>query len=148
MSTTRPVNQRAWWFVLPVVISVAFSALIPLMTVVNYSVQDIFGPDQAVFVGMEWYKEVLRDSDLHGALYRQLLFSGSVLAIELPLGIALSVFMYSQFGGVSTFAFSLPWGAIAACVPGILAIVFVTMTVSGAMIRDDNIGETLKEDHG
>ena len=90
---TRPVNQRAWWFVLPVVISVAFSALIPLMTVVNYSVQDILGPDQAVFVGTEWYKEVLRDPDLRGALYRQLVFSGSVLLIELPLGIALSLAM-------------------------------------------------------
>ena len=93
MSTPKPVNQRAWWFVLPVLISVAFSALIPLMTVVNYSVQDILGPDQAVFVGMEWYKEVLRDSDLHGALYRQLVFSGAVLLIQIPLGIALALAM-------------------------------------------------------
>ena len=53
---------------LPVLISVAFSALMPLMTIVNYSVQDILGPDQAVFVGMEWYKEILRDPELHGAL--------------------------------------------------------------------------------
>src|SRR5262249_40305952 len=69
VSSAKPVNQRAWWFVLPVLISVAFSALIPLMTIVNYSVQDILGPDQAVFVGMEWYQEILRDPDLHGALY-------------------------------------------------------------------------------
>ena len=75
MSSAKPVNQRAWWFVLPVLISVAFSALIPLMTIVNYSVQDILGPDQAVFVGMEWYKEILRDPELHGALYRQLIFT-------------------------------------------------------------------------
>jgi glycerol transport system permease protein len=93
MSVARPVNQRAWWFVLPVLVSVAFSALIPLMTVVNYSVQDIFGPEQRVFVGMEWYKEVLRDPELHGALYRQLLFSAAVLAIQLPLGVALALAM-------------------------------------------------------
>ena len=91
MSSAKPVNQRAWWFVLPVLISVAFSALVPLMTIVNYSVQDILGPDQAVFVGMEWYKEILRDPDLHGALYRQLIFTGAVLAIEIPLGIALAL---------------------------------------------------------
>jgi glycerol transport system permease protein len=91
VSSAKPVNQRAWWFVLPVLISVAFSALIPLMTIVNYSVQDILGPDQAVFVGMEWYKEILRDPDLHGALYRQLVFTGAVLAIEIPLGIALAL---------------------------------------------------------
>lgn len=65
----------------------------------------------------------------------------------LPLGIALSVFIYLQFEGVSTFAFTLPWGAIAACVIGILAIVFGTMMVSGAMIRNDNIVDTLKEEN-
>ena len=42
MSTTqKPVNQKAWWLVLPVLLCVAFSAILPLMTVVNYSVQDI-----------------------------------------------------------------------------------------------------------
>ena len=91
MSSAKPVNQRAWWFVLPVLISVAFSALVPLMTIVNYSVQDILGPEQAVFVGMEWYQEILRDPELHGALYRQLIFTGAVLAIEIPLGIALAL---------------------------------------------------------
>jgi glycerol transport system permease protein len=91
VSSAKPVNQRAWWFILPVLISVAFSALVPLMTIVNYSVQDILGPEQAVFVGLEWYKEILRDPELHGALYRQLIFTGAVLAIEIPLGIALAL---------------------------------------------------------
>jgi glycerol transport system permease protein len=91
VSSAKPVNQRAWWFVLPVLVSVAFSALIPLMTIVNYSVQDILGPDQAVFVGMEWYQEILRDPDLHGALYRQLIFTSAALLIEIPLGIALAL---------------------------------------------------------
>jgi glycerol transport system permease protein len=93
MNVTKPVNQRAWWLVLPVLVSVAFSALIPLMTVVNYSVQDILGPSQSVFVGWEWYKEVLRDPELHSALYRQLLFTAAVLAIQIPLGIALALSM-------------------------------------------------------
>jgi glycerol transport system permease protein len=91
VSSAKPVNQRAWWFVMPVLISVAFSALIPLMTIVNYSVQDILGPDQAVFVGMEWYQEILRDPDLHGALYRQLIFTAAALFIEVPLGIAVAL---------------------------------------------------------
>jgi glycerol transport system permease protein len=93
VNVTKPVNQRAWWFVLPVLVSVAFSALIPLMTVVNYSVQDILGPSQSVFVGWEWYKEVLRDPELHRALIRQLLFTAAVLAIQVPLGIALALSM-------------------------------------------------------
>jgi glycerol transport system permease protein len=93
MNSFKPVNQRAWWLVLPVLLSVAFSALIPLMTVVNYSVQDILGPDQRVFVGMEWYKETLRDPELHAALLRQLTFSAAVLLIEVPLGVALALAM-------------------------------------------------------
>ena len=34
----KTVNQKAWFFVLPVLILVAFNAIVPLMTVVNYSV--------------------------------------------------------------------------------------------------------------
>ncbi|MEY3720615.1 MAG: hypothetical protein RL618_1134 [Pseudomonadota bacterium] len=89
-------NNKAWWLVLPVILSVAFSAIMPLMTVVNYSVQDILGPDQAVFVGMEWFKEVMRDEDLHGAFFRQLWYSLAVLAIEIPLGIGVALTMPHQ----------------------------------------------------
>jgi glycerol transport system permease protein len=86
-------SNRAWLFLLPVVVSVAFSAVLPLMTIVNYSVQDILGPTQKVFVGAEWFKQVLRDGDLHSALGRQLVFSLVVLAIEIPLGVAIALGM-------------------------------------------------------
>ncbi|WP_457551415.1 carbohydrate ABC transporter permease [Desulfobacula sp.] len=86
-------DNKAWFLVLPVFILVAFSAIIPLMTVVNYSLQDIFGPGQRVFVGLEWFKEVLSDPRLHAALWRQLLFSGLVLLIEMPLGVLIALMM-------------------------------------------------------
>ena len=92
-TTTKPVNQKAWWLVLPVLICVAFSAIVPLMTVVNYSVQDIISPDRRVFVGTEWFASVMRDSELHEALWRQLTFSFAVLAVEIPLGIMLALSM-------------------------------------------------------
>ena len=72
---------------------VAFSAIIPLMTVVNYSLQDIFDQNTAYFVGVEWYQEVLRDTRLHDSLLRQFGFSLSVLLIEIPLGIAVALMM-------------------------------------------------------
>jgi len=75
---------------------VAFSAVVPLMTVVNYSVQDILGPEQRVFVGSEWYRHVLRDPELHGALLRQLIFSSVVLCIEIPLGVLLALGLPKQ----------------------------------------------------
>jgi glycerol transport system permease protein len=92
----KPVNQHAWWLVLPVFLCVAFSAILPLMTVVNYSVQDIISPERRVFVGTEWFAAVMRDEELHAALGRQLAYSLSVLAIEIPLGIALALSMPAQ----------------------------------------------------
>ena len=86
-------NNRAWFLIIPVFVIVAFSAVIPLMTVVNYSVQDIFGPGQRFFVGTEWFEEVLHDYRLHDALWRQFLFSGLVLLIEMPLGIMIALCM-------------------------------------------------------
>ena len=94
----KPVNQGAWLLVLPVLLIVAFSAIVPLMTVVNYSVQDTFGNNQFFWNGIGWYQELLDPStDLGGrffdALWRNLLFSGLILAIEVPLGIAVALSM-------------------------------------------------------
>ena len=94
--TTKPVNQKAWFLFLPVLFCVAFSDILPLMTVVNYSVQDIISPTQQAFVGTEWFSAIMRDEELHGALLRQLTFSMAVLAVELPLGIMLALAMPSQ----------------------------------------------------
>ena len=111
-------NNKAWFLVLPVFIIVAFSAIIPLMTVINYSVQDIFGPGQSVFVGTEWFEEMLGNKRLHDALWRQFLFSGLVLLIEMPLGILIGLAMPKRGWGASaclvTIAIPLliPWNTI------------------------------------
>ena len=111
-------NNKAWFLVLPVVVIVAFSAIIPLMTVINYSVQDIWGPGQSIFVGTEWFEEMLRNKRLHDALWRQFLFSGLVLLIEMPLGILIALAMPKRGWGVSaclvTIAIPLliPWNVI------------------------------------
>ena len=94
----KPVNQGAWLLVLPVLLIVAFSAIVPLMTVVNYSVQDTFGNNQFFWNGIGWYQELLDPgTDLGGrffdALWRNLLFSFLILAIEVPLGIAVALSM-------------------------------------------------------
>ncbi len=89
MSVTvqKPYNNRAWLGMLPVLLIVGFSAVVPLMTVVNYSVQDILDLNTRSFVGFEWYRETLRDPKLLAALGRQISFSLTVLLIEIPLGI-------------------------------------------------------------
>jgi len=86
-------NNKAWWLVLPVFLLVAFSAIVPMMTVVNYSVQDIFDPSTRYFVGVDWYRQVLQDPRLHDSLLRQFIFSACVLLIQIPLGIAIALCM-------------------------------------------------------
>ncbi|MCP4021975.1 MAG: sugar ABC transporter permease [Desulfobacteraceae bacterium] len=111
-------DNKAWFLVLPVFILVAFSAIIPLMTVVNYSLQDIFGPGQRVFVGTEWFQEVLSDKRLHDALWRQFLFSGLVLLIEMPLGILIALMMPKKGWAASVslvliaLPLLIPWNVI------------------------------------
>ena len=89
----KTVNQKAWFLVLPVLVLVAFSAVIPLMTVVNYSVQDTFGNNQFFWAGLEWFDEMLHSERMWDALGRQLMFSGIILAIEVPLGIFVALHM-------------------------------------------------------
>jgi len=118
-------NNKAWLLVIPVFVIVAFSAIIPLMTVVNYSVQDIFGPGQRVFIGTEWFKEMLQDERLHDALGRQLLFSSLVLLIEIPLGILIALALPTRGWKVSlvlvvlALPLLIPWNVI-----GFIWIVF------------------------
>ena len=119
MSTTiKPINQKAWLLVLPVIICVAFSAVLPLMTVVNYSVQDIISPERRVFVGTEWFAAVMRDEELHAALWRQITFSLAVLAVEIPLGVALALSMPAQGWKASltlvlvALSLLIPWNVV------------------------------------
>jgi glycerol transport system permease protein len=111
-------NNRAWLLILPMTMLVAFSAIVPLMTVVNYSVQDILGPNTKVYVGFEWFRKVLRDPDLHAAFLRQLLFSFAVLAIELPLGLGVSLIMPRRGWAISAslvvlaLPLLIPWNVV------------------------------------
>lgn len=86
-------NQKAWLFVLPVIVLVAFNAIIPLMTVVNYSVQETFGDNTFFWSGMLWFEQVLLSERFQASLGRQLLFTGTILLIEIPLGVAIALTM-------------------------------------------------------
>jgi glycerol transport system permease protein len=91
--SSKTVNQKAWFLVAPVFILVAFNALIPLMTVVNYSVQETFGDNVFTWSGVTWFEQVMHSERFHGALLRQIIFSAIVLAIEIPLGLGIALTM-------------------------------------------------------
>ncbi len=83
-------DNKAWIGVLPVVLVVSFSGVVPLMAVVNYSVQDILDFNTRFFVGFQWYQQTLQDPRFIEAFLRQIGFSLSVLFIEIPLGILIA----------------------------------------------------------
>ena len=111
-------NNRAWFMVLPVLVLVAFSAVIPLMTVVNYSVQDTFGSNQFFWAGTEWFEEVLSSDRFWDSMGRNLLFSATILAIEIPLGIFIALNMPRSGWGVPVclvlmaLPLLIPWNVV------------------------------------
>jgi len=111
-------NNKAWFMVLPVVLLVAFSAVIPLMTVVNYSIQDTFGNNQFFWAGLMWFQDMITSDRFHASLLRQFLFSGIILAIEIPLGIFIALNMPKKGWGVPvtlvlmSLPLLIPWNVV------------------------------------
>jgi glycerol transport system permease protein len=114
----RTWNNKAWFLVLPVLVLVAFSAIIPLMTVVNYSVQDTFGNNEFFWAGLDWFDETLHSDRFWEALQRNLLFSAIILAIEIPLGIFIALNMPKRGWGVPVclvlmaLPLLIPWNVV------------------------------------
>jgi glycerol transport system permease protein len=111
-------NNKAWFLVLPVLLLVAFSAAIPLMTVVNYSVQDTFGNNAFFWAGTDWFDDILHSARFWEALQRNLLFSFIILAIEIPLGVFIALNMPKKGIGVPVclvlmaLPLLIPWNVV------------------------------------
>ena len=111
-------NNRAWFMVIPVLLLVAFSAVIPLMTVVNYSVQDTFGNNEFFWAGTDWFTEILSSDRFWNALGRNMIFSMIILAIEVPLGILIALNMPKKGLGVPVclvlmaLPLLIPWNVV------------------------------------
>lgn len=118
MRKTR--HEKAWLFVLPVVALVAFNAIIPLMTVVNYSVQETFGDNTFFWAGVLWFEQVLQSERFHAALLRQIAFTSIILLIEIPLGLAIALAMPRKGPWVSVclvlmaLPLLIPWNVVGA----------------------------------
>ncbi|MFK0330172.1 carbohydrate ABC transporter permease [Rhizobium sp. NPDC090275] len=111
-------NNKAWFLVLPVLVLVAFSAVIPLMTVVNYSVQDTFGNNEFFWAGTDWFVQTLQSDRFWAALQRNLAFSLIILALEIPLGIFIALNMPKKGIGVPiclvlmALPLLIPWNVV------------------------------------
>ncbi len=90
---TKARSPLGFILILPALFIVIFSAALPLLAVVNYSVQDVFYGNSFFWLGPQWFIEVLTSEAFHASLMRSLAYSALVLLIEIPLGfiIALSI---------------------------------------------------------
>src|SRR6218665_3027955 len=111
-------NNKAWFLVLPMLALVAFSAVIPLMTVVNYSVQDTFGNNQFFWNGVGWFSDVLESDRFWQAAGRNLLLPGLILALGAPPGILIALHMRKKGLGVPVclvlmaLPLLIPWNVV------------------------------------
>lgn len=116
----KQLNQKAWFLVAPVVILVAFNAIIPLMTVVNFSVQETFGDNVFFWAGVTWFEQVMTSPRFGDSLLRQMLFTGIILAVEVPLGLIIALAMPRKGFWVSVclvlmaLPLLIPWNVVGA----------------------------------
>ena len=114
----KPWNNKAWFMLIPVLVLVGFSAVIPLMTVVNYSLQDTFGNNVFFWAGTQWFEEILHSGRFWDAMFRNLIFSFVILAIEVPLGILIALNMPKKGVGVPVclvlmaLPLLIPWNVV------------------------------------
>jgi len=87
----KPINNRSLFYILPALIVVGGSTIIPLAAIVNFSVQDVFYGNDFIWVGPKWFIRVLSSKEFYDTLLRTFAFSAMVMIIEVPLGILIAL---------------------------------------------------------
>ena len=84
-------ETRTIMFLLPTLIVMFGVGIMPLMTVVNYSLHILFSGTIPHFNGLQNYYQALRDPAFMSAIGKQFLFTALILVIQIPLGVALGM---------------------------------------------------------
>lgn len=87
----KPLKNKSILFILPALLVVGSSTIIPLIAIVNFSVQDVFYGNDFIWVGPKWFVEVLSSKEFYNTLLRTFAYSTIVMAIEVPLGIFIAL---------------------------------------------------------
>ncbi len=86
-------TTKAYFFLSPALLVMLVSGFIPIGFVVFYSVHDTFAGNDFIFVGLQWFEQVLASKQFYVALAKSLTFSVLVLAVQIPLGIYIALRM-------------------------------------------------------
>lgn len=96
-------HGSAIWLVMPALVLLMFSFAIPIMTVVNYSLHDVFSGNHFVWAGAFWYEKILGSHEFWSTLGRTFLYAGLVIAIEIPLGVWIALNMPKTGAGATLY---------------------------------------------
>jgi glycerol transport system permease protein len=114
----KPHRNAAWLLLLPALAIMAFVAVIPLLTVFNFALHDIFSLQNIHWIGLDWYEQIVASDRFRASFLRSLLFSAIVLSIQIPLGIAVALLL-TGLGRSAIFVLMLvalplvvPWNMI------------------------------------
>ena len=88
----KAINNKAWFFLIPAILLLGFVAVFPLIKVVEHSLHDVFY-QKSVWVGLEFYEEILFSTRFWQTFGRSLIYSCLILLIQIPLGIAIALSM-------------------------------------------------------
>ena len=140
----KPTRHAAWYLMIPVLSILFVVGVVPLATVVNHSLHDIFTLPDKYWVGGEWYQEIISSARFWQSLGRSLLFSLIVLSIQIPLGILIALALPRRGPLVSlcliitALPLLLPWNVI----PGIwLSLINPDSGIVGKLM--DSVGFSL-----
>ena len=125
------MKNRAWLFLVPTIVLVAMNAIIPMITVINYSLHYLFSGSTPEFVGFENYFEVLRDRFFLSSLWKQLVLSAATLVVQVPLGVLIALCLPKRGIGVAVSLVLLGFP---------LLIPFNVVGIIWRLFTQDNIG--------
>jgi glycerol transport system permease protein len=88
---SKAKDKIAYFLLSPALLVMFISEVIPMSMILYYSVHDFFYGNNFIWVGMNWFQQVLSSSEFYGALFRSLGFSALIISIEIPLGIYIAL---------------------------------------------------------
>ena len=80
-------------YLAPALVTLFIAGAVPLGLVVYYALHDTFGGNAFVWVGTDWFRQVLSSPEFYHAALRSFLFSLIILSVQIPLGVFVALKM-------------------------------------------------------
>ena len=85
--------RSAFLYLFPALLVLLVAGVMPLAFVIFYSLHDTFGGNIFVWVGTDWFRQVLSSAEFYQAFLRSLCFSLIILSVQIPLGMYIALKM-------------------------------------------------------